>query len=69
MDLIPYQPVSNLWISSLKFPLYHFTLTGQDENKKKKKKIKAVIFIAGRDMDNKSLSSTAVGFMEENLAS
>ena len=36
---------------------------------KTKKKIKAVIFIAGRDMDNKSLSSTAVGFMEENLAS
>lgn len=39
------------------------------KTKKKKKKIKAVIFIAGRDMDNKFLSSTAVGFMEENLAS
>lgn len=31
----------------------------------KKKKIKAVIFIAGRDMYNKFLSSTAIGFMEE----
>ena len=37
--------------------------------KKKKEKIKAVIFIAGRDMDNKFLSSTAICFMEENLAS
>lgn len=70
MDLIPYQAASNLWISSLTFSLYHFTLSEWKKKKEEKeKKFKAAIFIAGRDMDHKFLSSTAVGFVEENLAS
>lgn len=39
------------------------------KEEEKEEKFKAVIFIAGRDMDHKVLSSTAIGFVEENLAS